>query len=1169
MSFDIPKSDNLIITTTPTTTVAQTAMPSTTISASTTASTTKTNSVFTATTKPTTETAVTTQTVSQKEPDIKVIEKNKIIENLKKKNKDNKVTEGDIYNELKRLEQEHQLTKEQKELLKYYEELKNIDKTNPGYSDKLFAQIAPDSLISAGLNTRTTSESSTLASEEPKTEKSPEEKDLENYIAKHKDIFENKTIDDVYSYLLRKPDKTEEEQKILNILKSNKKEASQDTKPADEQSSAISPENAEKLKKCNEIIQGSGTDYEKLSQIMDLYLSENDPEYQKLPDYQGKTYKYDRKRQYRDKLIKKLREDFAPGDLSTTERSIMHQKLTALFTNCIAQNKTIDSITSQGKGALKQEIEAISNREFSSIIQNVETKGTDQDVIISFADKLLANKPEYTNLTTKEEKIKYIRSKAGEIFEKTLGIPVENLKIDSETMPLIEKAAAEAIKEIVSKKYTESDLENPETQNKIINNVMTANPDLLEQIKEKLPKVFNGLMVYLEKNKLIAELKLNDKDGVITEGEIYKELKNREKNGSLTSPEQKEMLKYYERVIMMDKEIPNYSKTLFKQKASNSSLIARAALTGKDVPTYIHEMFAGKTEQEINKALKRLVPDVNSFPPNSEAFIAIFTELKEVYGPQEAYNKMKKMGMKQPRDFQIDAFIRNDGKSTAELGNIAANYGTKAEKEECLKVASASAKFLDNEQQSIYWENSNKYYDKTIAESVNNYKTKEDAVQIHAYVASSQIVSDERKSSVTKFMVETAAPDRQIYYAREMSKIKDAAVTEGLAAAEQNVDSSVRQQYSQYVDNAIKNNGYTSEQKANIEQARQTGQISYERSSSSEGASDKSSSTGTRTSSNTPSASRTSTGYATTVSSSTGGSGSSSGTASTSGSKPTYVAFGSTNYGDQVTKALSDKKERVQERITQIIDNYQKTTKAQEAKSEKQADTTSKEATSQAAKAAEKEAKVVKTFIESPQASGNIDAKTIQELKTAYSSGGMKGLYEKLGTLGETVQEKFLSFFAKYSDGNSLHSFASSFSNNKSVILSLYQYSNDPSLLAYLGESATMDLLSKGKIKLKDFLKYASPSTIALYISDLNKTGNHELLKQIFGLLNLSQASYVQQHTSKPTLGGDDWMEQLQGNMSRASGFEMADGLAMGSDRAPMGRSYDKMKQRGPFYFNA
>ena len=39
--------------------------------------------------------------------------------------------------------------------------------------------------------------------------------------------------------------------------------------------------------------------------------------------------------------------------------------------------------------------------------------------------------------------------------------------------------------------------------------------------------------------------------------------------------------------------------------------------------------------------------------------------------------------------------------------------------------------------------------------------------------------------------------------------------------------------------------------------------------------------------------------------------------------------------------------------------------------------------------------------------------------------------------------------------------------------------------------------------------------------------------------------------------------------MSKASGFDMSDGLAMGSDRAPMGRSYDKMKQRGPFYFNA
>ena len=1025
---------------------------------------------------------------------------------------------------------------------------------------------------------------------------------LDEYIEKHKEEFEGLNKQEILDFIKNKDSKdlTKEEKALLEVIEREKsKEIASETSNTDIQDSKKTDTSRpkteseiraeQKQKEYLEVYSKEGTAYEKNSRVIDKYLTENDSNYAAIKTERGK-------KQYKDNLIKSFREQMGlSANITPVQREQMQTDIAKIIMDAGSKGEMI--ITSINKNPPKcnlskkeivDKLENTSKSEVQELLDSIQldSSKTPKEQLHNIIDAFLtkSGNAEYAKLKSDAEKSEYISTKIREYTQKLFALDINELE-DSEKES-VELLALAAFKEIKEEKININTLlTTSDKQSAFIAKVLTDNKGLLDKIKN--PKTKNIFERTLYKAEIYNSIRESDKHKTIQERDILIKLKEMKKNGQIDGNTALEQLyQFYTNAEEMDKSFPKGQKIL-EQEANTTSLVGIASLFGMTPEKFIAIQVTDKngkllSEEEILKnlnkpALRRILGD-----GRDDVGIKLIKEFLIKNGLDE--DKARKILVKAKlynTNASRYAMARKEIELAADMQNSINKYGSKEDKVELQNIAEASTKILDEKEAKTYTDNLDNDTYSLVANPFNRgihqnwTQAKQDSYRNS--ITEDSNISSERKSTFVQSYIETGSPEQQLHDAKYFSTVKNAAVTEGLAAAEQNVDSSVRQQYSQYVDNAIKNNGYTSEQKANIEQARQTGQTSYERtssssSSSSENASNKSSSTAAKTSSNTtPSTGKASTRHTTTAASSTHSSNSAptSSKGTTTGAGSSYVAFGSTNYGDQVTKALADKKNRTQERITQIIDNYQKTTKAQDSKVEKQADTTSKEATSQAAKAAEKEAKVVKTFVESPQASGNIDAKTIQELKTAYSSGGMTGLYTKLGTLGETVQERFLSFFAKYSDGNSLHSFASSFSNNKSVILSLYQYSNDPSLLAYLGESATRDLLSKGKIKMKDFLKYASPSAIALYISDLNKTGNQELLKQIFGLLNLSQTSYVKQHTSKPAPGGDDWMAQLQNNMSKASGFELSDGLAMGSDRAPMGRSYDKMKQRGPFYFSA
>lgn len=111
-----------------------------------------------------------------------------------------------------------------------------------------------------------------------------------------------------------------------------------------------------------------------------------------------------------------------------------------------------------------------------------------------------------------------------------------------------------------------------------------------------------------------------------------------------------------------------------------------------------------------------------------------------------------------------------------------------------------------------------------------NLTTKERATSYISNVCNSGKVSPQNQSSwvkdyVAMTSVKNGAEDT-LYTVTELAKQNNPAVTEGLAAAYNSVDNSIKSQYKSVIDNAVSSGNYTAEQKANIQNAMATGNIS-------------------------------------------------------------------------------------------------------------------------------------------------------------------------------------------------------------------------------------------------------------------------------------------------------------------------------------------------------
>lgn len=376
--------------------------------------------------------------------------------------------------------------------------------------------------------------------------------------------------------------------------------------------------------------------------------------------------------------------------------------------------------------------------------------------------------------------------------------------------------------------------------------------------------------------------------------------------------------------------------------------------------------------------------------------------------------------------------------------------------------------------------NENSKYLESYTTGVNQ---RSDAVAYSAAVVQSENMSSAGRAIYTQSAVKTASAEQQVEYGREFSKLDYPEVTEGLAAASKYVDKSVKNQYNSYVEQAIKN--YPPEQQAKIRKALETGEISSEtlekttvatnsnkteKSAESTGnKADSQNHAATPTTSNpikqqgvgsdvakapsaTNSPSRTSVTETPSVSSVTSND-RISGVNTVSEVSSSKVSS-STNLTDSEAQELTEKAQVVLDKIEDFIKTQKASIEQHEAEKTEKAEHLSEEEIIKAIASGEISLADVKLSKE--EVASLKDTITVLFEKNSVSTA-----YKKLVSKFGKLEDVFLRAFAENADSSTLRSFAGDFRNNTDVILRLFKYSKDNSLLAFLPKDTIVALFGK------------------------------------------------------------------------------------------------------------
>ena len=377
--------------------------------------------------------------------------------------------------------------------------------------------------------------------------------------------------------------------------------------------------------------------------------------------------------------------------------------------------------------------------------------------------------------------------------------------------------------------------------------------------------------------------------------------------------------------------------------------------------------------------------------------------------------------------------------------------------------------------------NENSKYLESYTTGVNQ---RSDAVAYSAAVVQSENMSPAGRAVYTQSAVKTASVEQQVEYGREFSKLDYPEVTEGLAAASKYVDKSVKNQYNSYVEQAIKN--CPPEQQAKIRKALETGEISSETlekttvATNSNKTEKSAESTGNKADSQNHAAtpttsnpikqqgvgsdvakvssaasvppSRTSVTETPSVSSVTSND-RISGVNTVSEVSSSKVSS-STNLTDSEAQELTEKAQVVLDKIEDFIKTQKASIEKYEAEKTEKAEHLSEEEIVKAIASGEISLADVKLSKE--EVASLKDTITVLFEKNSASTA-----YKKLVSKFGKLEDVFLRAFAENADSSTLRSFAGDFRNNTDVILRLFKYSKDNSLLAFLPKDTIVALFGK------------------------------------------------------------------------------------------------------------
>lgn len=555
-------------------------------------------------------------------------------------------------------------------------------------------------------------------------------------------------------------------------------------------------------------------------------------------------------------------------------------------------------------------------------------------------------------------------------------------------------------------------------------------------------------------------------------------------------------------------------------------------------------------------------------------------------------NGLSKVARKVSKEMNLDAdmvscAVLNDDSNAynSALDRAMANKNTRVAKVAAAKVT----KYLTEEKS----QDVGVHITNDIPQLVDNFSTGvnkyiENPVQYTSQFVQREDLSESGRARFTKSVVETApTPERQKAYAKELSGLGNESVNEGLAAASKSVDKSVRSEYNSYIQDAIKN--YPPEKQAAIQDAMKTGEISQETlakntvsvSETSNGSKNQPSQQSSATSQSVAkSRVSQSGGKSQTVSAQT--------TVSSASSKTTTRTSVSQNSVAQEVKALQQKKDALINKITTYeTTKAEKTIEREKAKTEKvQTPTSSKnsETTSVSEKTATKSTESAKTTdnVENLKLSED-EQNTLKEIITdLFQQNSVSAAYSQIN---DEIKDKFMQSFATQGKESDVISFANDYKGNPDTIVKLINYCNNDGLkldlTRLLPSSRINEIISSGKLSSNNISKLAKEGKVDNkilmdYLKNNKDSMTYDQIKEYMKYMPLDYSSEIYD-LLKAIPGSPEWEEANNNNMKTAitsdtesnTAPSLDDGIAIGSNKMAMRGQYDKMKRKGPFYLNA
>lgn len=630
--------------------------------------------------------------------------------------------------------------------------------------------------------------------------------------------IENPSRKDVYNYLLGKEvngtEMTDAEKSVLKTYKSLAAIGHPDFNEGNAAANTQQTTNAKALEAFNRLVSNANlTPQEKVTESMKLYL-ENDPEYNNLSK-EEKTKKCNEEVKNLIKIVSSL-DGSSKTELSEDD-TLLAYSATALLTDLAEKGEKVSDLPTD-RTELNNRVDKAFTKQLRAIVRTLENddnfKGkSNTDQFVEIGNLIYKGNPEYQKKSD-DEKLSFLM---GELSKK-----IPELSFLEREPKLAADIGVAVLKYVAA-----------QDENYTFQTLMKEFKDDTQGLVRKLSENGYGVSIGLEKMEEFKSLldKVSAKYGkqdTLTLANYLNEIDDSKLNKT-----ELHIKKYLNAAIagmknmnLDDEEIgkldDKFLSNLIYSISQREAWEAKPENKGKDY------FLSAEGRKLYNEYLKNYMANPND-KDAQDAFVAALSVFMGEHTSQKELNaiitQLEKDGVPVDLIVKIEnsaayqAIADGNAKNTDRIAEIG-NEKTAMAIHEAVK----NTNDLDFQTEFGTYAKDGKYSG-LYAESLKTYD-KERAVDIIKGIAVDSPDNDPGLKNLTRNLTTNSSAENQKYFAEQLGKLNNAAVTEGLAAAYNSVDDSVKASYKQALDNAISNGNYTAEQKASFDKAMKTGTVS-------------------------------------------------------------------------------------------------------------------------------------------------------------------------------------------------------------------------------------------------------------------------------------------------------------------------------------------------------